>query len=514
MITNTCPHGLDIRFHAGGDGKWSADAAIIPIWENEKILETCPKLLEAAPFLEIAPAMRDVRGKGGEIVVVYGHPDLPYSRVLFVGMGKDRTGRDNAMDIVRKAVAQGVRKARGMGLVSAHLPWFTLERLGNPLRVLEECVYAAVVANHRNGVLKKKSADKLVPGLEWLAIGFYEDYVPDDAREAARRGERAGLATTLARDLCNLPANVLYPAAYAEQIGVLAEAHGLKCEVLDERELERQGFNAHLAVGRGGANPPRLVVLEHAPAGHEDEAPLVYVGKGITFDTGGISLKPVANMHAMKTDMTGSAAVLAALLIMADEGLPRRVVGVLPLAENMPDGNAMRPGDIVTGYSGDTIEIVNTDAEGRLVLCDALAYAIERFNPKHVIDIATLTGSIAVALGDEMAGLFCNDDAMGERILGASHCAGEDFWRMPLKQGYRKKLDSSVADICHSASGRAGGAITAALFLKHFVRKGVSWAHLDIASVDWLDKATAFCDKGATGFGARTLLEIARGGLE
>lgn len=514
MSTNTAPQGLDIRFHAGGDEKWSADVAIIPVWEDEKILETCPKLLEAAPFLEIAPAMRDVRGKSGELVVVYGHPDLPYSRVLFIGMGKDKSGRENAMDVVRKAVAQGVRKARAMGLKSAHIPYFTLERLGNPLRVLEECVYAAVVSNHRNGILKKKSADKLTSRLEWLAIGFYDNFVPDDAREAARRGERAGLATTLARDLGNLPANVLFPAAYAERASELAKEHGLKCEVLDEKELERQGFNAHLAVGKGGANPPRLVVLEYAPKGHEDDAPIVYVGKGITFDTGGISLKPAANMHAMKTDMTGSAAVLAALLTIADEGLPRRVVGVLPLAENMPDGNAVRPGDIVTGYSGDTIEIVNTDAEGRLVLCDAIAYAIERFNPKYVIDIATLTGAIMVALGDEMAGLFCNDDAMSERILSASHCAGEEFWRMPLKTSYRKKLDSPAADICHSASGRAGGSITAALFLKHFVKQGVSWAHLDIASVDWLDKATMACDKGSTGFGARTLLEIARGGLE
>lgn len=514
MSIELAPEGLDIRFHAGGDDKWFADAAIVPIWEDEKILETCPKLLEAAPFLEIAPAMRDVHGKSGELVVVYGHPDLPYSRVIFVGMGKDRTGRDNAMEVVRRAVAQGIHKIRTMDLKSAHIPYFTLERLGNSLRVLEECVYAAVVSNHNNGLRKRMSVDKLLPRLAWLAIGFCEKFVPEDAREAVRRGERAALATTLARDFGNLPGNILYPASYAGRACELAKVYGIKYEVLDEKELERQGFNAHLAVGRGGANPPRLVVLDYAPMGHEDEPPLVYVGKGITFDSGGISIKPAANMHAMKSDMTGSATVLAALLSIAEEGIPRRVVGIMPLAENMPDGNAVRPGDIVFGYSGDSIEIVNTDAEGRLVLCDALAYAIDRFKPRYVIDIATLTGAIMVALGDEVAGLFCNDDAMSERILSAGHSAGEEFWRMPLVASYRKKLDSPVADICHAASGRAGGSITAALFLQHFVKKGVKWAHLDIAGVDWNDKASIGCDKGSTGFGARTLVEIARGGLE
>ena len=265
-------------------------------------------------------------------------------------------------------------------------------------------------------------------------------------------------------------------------------------------------------MGQGSARPPRLIVLEHAPEGHEQEKPLVLVGKGITFDTGGICLKPAANMHAMKGDMSGAAAVLATLVACAGDELPRRVVGIMACAENMPGGNAMRPGDVVRAASGDTVEIQNTDAEGRLALCDALDYAQKQWTPAAVVDIATLTGACAVALGTQVAGLFCDDDALAEHIRAAGAVGGENYWPLPLWKGYEDNLKSEVADICHMGP-REGGAIHAALFLKHFVREGVRWAHLDIAGVDWATKKTALCPVGSTGFGARTLLELARGGV-
>ncbi len=503
---------MDIRFQAGGEDKWSADIALVPIWEGEKILETCPELGEAAPFLQIAPGMRDVAGRDKEISIVYGHPDLPYSRVMFIGLGKQKSGQ-GVEGAIREAFARAVRRVRAMHLTSVHIPFYCFRRLGNGIRLLEEAVYACVLANHEITLFKQTTRDELLPRVEWLAVGFRDEFVPDQARVAARRGETAALAVNRARDLANTPGNILFPDAFASKVQLAARERGVRCEVLDEQDLDREGFGAHLAVGRGGAHPPRLVVLEYAPKGHEDEHPLVLVGKGITFDSGGLSLKPSARMHLMKSDMTGAAATFAALMALAEEEVPHRVVGLLALAENMPDGNATRPGDVVTGLSGDRIEIVNTDAEGRLVLCDALTYAQKRWNPAAVVDVATLTGACAVALGDEVAGLFCNDTALAERVISAGHCAGENYWQLPLWPGYKKKLTSPVADICHTSSSREGGAITAALYLEHFIQDDTLWAHLDIAGVDWSDEGSALCSKGATGFATRTLLELGRGGL-
>jgi leucyl aminopeptidase len=298
----------------------------------------------------------------------------------------------------------------------------------------------------------------------------------------------------------------------ADRAQAIAAVSDFACTVLTEEDLKSEGMGAHLAVGQGSAHPPRLVVLEYAPEGHADDAPIVLVGKGITFDSGGISLKPAAKMHQMKSDMTGAAAVLAAVAAAAREALPRRVIGLLAMAENLPGGSAARPGDVVRGFNGDTIEITNTDAEGRLVLCDALAYAQKRWQPEAVVDIATLTGACAVALGNDLAGLFSTDDVLAERISASGKACGEYFWRLPLWAPYAEKLKSGIADICHTGP-REGGAINAALFLKHFVADGVRWAHLDIAGTDWMEEKNPLCPAGATAFGARTLLELLRGGV-
>lgn len=499
---------MDIRFQCLGPDQWKAEILIVPVCQGENMLESCPALDNLAPWLAIAPAMRDFQGKKGQQALLHGHPELRVPRVLAIGLG---AREDLTTDDIRTAVATGVQRARELGLESILLLEPQLATLpGGRERLVEESVYAACLALYKYDL--KKPAKDAPAAPQWLAVAFEGDFVPDGGQQAARRGERAAEAVCLARRLDNTPSNLLSPALLAEEAQKLAARAGLQCTVLDEKDLAEASMNCLLAVGQGSARPPRLIVLEHAPAGHEQEKPLVLVGKGITFDTGGICLKPAANMHAMKGDMSGAAAVLATLVACAGDELPRRVVGIMACAENMPGGNAMRPGDVVRAASGDTVEIQNTDAEGRLALCDALDYAQKQWTPAAVVDIATLTGACAVALGTQVAGLFCDDDALAEHIRAAGAVGGENYWPLPLWKGYEDNLKSEVADICHMGP-REGGAIHAALFLKHFVREGVRWAHLDIAGVDWATKKTALCPVGSTGFGARTLLELARGGV-
>lgn len=501
---------MEVRFQNLGPERWKGDIMLALACEGEELLLQNPELDKAAPWLAVAPGLRDFKPREGSLALVHGHPELDIPRVLAIGLGK----RDDVTpDRVRAAVAAGVQRCRALGVRSILLPEPQLSHLpGGRERLVEECVYAARLALYRFDALKKAPAED-PPAPEWLALGFDGESVPDGGHAAARRGESAAWAVCLARDLANMPGNLLSPALLAERAAALAEASGLACEILDEDALAREGLDCLRAVGQGSARPPRLVVLEYAPAGHEQEKPLILVGKGITFDSGGICLKPAANMHQMKCDMSGAAAVLAALAALAREGAPRRIVGLLACAENMPDGGAFRPGDVLTAANGDSVEVLNTDAEGRLALCDALAWAQKRWTPAAIVDIATLTGACAVALGTGLAGLFCDDDGLAERLTAAGAVAGEHFWRLPLWRPYADQLKSEIADIRHTA-GREGGAITAALFLRHFVREGELWAHLDIAGVDWNAKTTPLCPEGASGFGARTLLELARGGIQ
>ena len=500
---------MELRFQCLGPEHWKADILLAPVCQGEVLHEASPALDKAAPWLAIAPAAHDFHGKKNELALMHGHPQQAVPRVLAVGLGKRE---DMTPAVLREALAAAVRFCRERGYQSLLLPEPLLTRLpGGQDRLVEESAYAALLALYDFRDLKKE--DPEAPrDPQWLTLAFEGDYVPDGPHAAARRGERAAQAVMLARDLANTPPNMLAPEDLAERASRIAQQQGLRCTVLDEEAMRAENMGALLAVGKGSARPPRLVVLEYAPEGHEQDKPLVLVGKGITFDTGGICLKPGAKMHAMKCDMTGAATVLAVLTALAEEDVPRRVVGLLACAENMPDGGACRPGDVVRAASGDTVEIQNTDAEGRLVLCDALSYAQKMWTPAAVVDIATLTGACAVALGTEVAGLFSDDDALAERIVAAGQVGGEHFWRLPLWKGYEKNLKSQVADICHMGP-REGGAIHAALFLKHFVSDGVRWAHLDIAGVDWADGVQPLGVAGATGFGARTLLELARGGV-
>ncbi len=307
------------------------------------------------------------------------------------------------------------------------------------------------------------------------------------------------------RNLVSEPANVIYPESLAAQARQLAEL-GVAVEILDEKEMGKLGMNALLGVAQGSARPPRLVVMEWrgAPPGTGPDSPLAFVGKGVTFDTGGISIKPAAGMGDMKWDMAGSAVVIGLLRLLAARRAKVNAVGVVGLVENMPSGTAQRPGDIVTSMSGQTIEVLNTDAEGRLVLADAMWYCQERFKPRLMVDLATLTGAVVVALGHQRAGLFANDDELARQLTEAGRAVREEIWRLPLDDSYDRELDSDAADVKNIGGGRAAGSIVAAQFLQRFVEK-TPWAHLDIAGMAWSSKDAPTVPKGATAFGLRLL---------
>lgn len=330
-----------------------------------------------------------------------------------------------------------------------------------------------------------------------------------DLRTALERGRIVGEAVNAAREVANTPGNLLYPASLAAHAARMAKAVGLSCKVLDEKALKKEGFGGILAVGAGSARPPRLIVLEHRGGGKK-RAPLALVGKAITFDSGGISIKPAANMEDMIFDKCGGMAVLGAMEALARLKVPRHVVGVLACAENMPSATAYRPGDIVRTYSGVHVEVVNTDAEGRMVLADALAWVREKYNPEAVVDLATLTGACGVALGEHMAGLWSNNPLLLNHMTEAAREAGERVWPMPLDAGYSRQIKSKVAQIKNSG-GRLGGACTAAAFLKVFADP-TPWAHLDIAYTAHTAKDSESLAHGATGYGVRTLLALAERG--
>ncbi len=307
----------------------------------------------------------------------------------------------------------------------------------------------------------------------------------------------------LTRELVTEPANVIYPETFVERCQRLKDA-GVEIEVLGEAEMRAAGMGALLGVAQGSVREPKLLVMRWDGTNGAQQKPVVFVGKGVTFDTGGISLKPPAGMEDMKWDMGGAGAVAGAILALAGRKAKAHVVGVCGLVENMPDGNAQRPGDVVTSMSGQTIEVINTDAEGRLVLCDAMTWVQKRFQPEYMVDLATLTGAMIISLGHEYGGLFANDDGLADKLTAAGKAVGDPLWRFPIGPAYDKLIDSPIADM-KNVGPREGGSITAAQFLQRFVDEGVKWAHLDIAGMVWASKPGAVWDKGATGFGVRLL---------
>lgn len=355
----------------------------------------------------------------------------------------------------------------------------------------------ALLRGWRIDTYRTRQPEKAKPTLATVTI------VSADAGAAWDRHAAVAAGVALTRELVSEPANIIYPESFVARCQHLAEL-GVKITVLDRPAMEALGMGALLGVAQGSVRDARMLALEWDGTNGAAEKPLVFVGKGVTFDTGGISIKPSAGMEDMKWDMGGAGAVAGAIKALAGRKAKAHVVGICGLVENMPDGNAQRPGDIVTSMSGQTIEVINTDAEGRLVLCDALTWAQKTYAPDTVVDLATLTGAILVSLGDQYAGLFSNDDGLSDDLTAAGKAAGEPLWRFPLSDAYNKLIDSPIADM-KNIGGRYAGSITAAQFIKRFIDDGVKWAHLDIAGMVWADKPGATFDKGATGYGVRLL---------
>ena len=448
----------------------------------------------------------DFSGEAETTALLYARGRLTAPRVLVVGLGgSDQFG----VAQIRRAAAvaaQAAAKLKGVKTIATIVHGAGIGGHA-AAAAAQEVVLGTLLANYRPKLYRREEAGK---GLTSCAVVEYSGAKLADVERGVARGEAIGRAVCAARDLVNEPPNVLTPLEMAARAQAMASetAVGLKCTVLDEAAMREAGMGILLAVSEGSANPAQFIILEHAPAGHAEEAPLVFVGKGVTFDTGGISLKRSGGMWQMKDDMGGAAAVIGALEAIGRLDVPRRVIGVAPCVENMPDGEAFRPGDIVTGMTGKTAEIISTDAEGRLILADALAYAA-RFDPIAVVDLATLTGAIGTALGYYVrAGLFSNDSALQQALMAAADRSGERLWPFPMDEEYEKPIKSDMAEVKNSA-GRDGGISSSAKFIQHFT-EGYAWAHLDIANMVLADsRINAETPKGATGYGVRLLVELA-----
>jgi leucyl aminopeptidase len=445
-------------------------------------------------------------GKAGQVFEGFVEIDGAVSRVALVGAGKAGEG-SAALEKAGAALAAKYRTAGEAKLV--------LDLSGAALAAEE---VASVLLGLRLRAWKQDGYRTTLKAEEKASLA---EVVIVGAAEGAQAAwaQASGLADAVefTRELVTEPANVLYPESFVERARQRFAGTGVGLRVLDEAEMKALGMGALLGVSQGSVREARLLVLEWK-GGAEGEAPLALVGKGVTFDTGGISIKPAGGMEDMKWDMGGAGAVTGTMLALARRGAKANVVGLCGLVENMPDGNAQRPGDVVTSMSGQTIEVINTDAEGRLVLCDVLTFAQREYKPKAIVDLATLTGAIIAALAEEYAGLFANDDDLAGKLTAAGLATGDKLWRLPMGAVYDKMIDSPIADM-KNVGGRFGGSITAAQFLARYIEKGADgkqtpWAHLDIAGTVWSDKPGATWDKGATGYGVRLLDRLVRDSFE
>ncbi len=447
-----------------------------------------------------ALAAANFKGARGRTLTVLTPHGLAARRVVVVGLGKPGSVTDLVAQEAGGALwAELARSGETACAVAAEAPPGV--RLKAP-DLAANVGFGARLRSYRFDKYRTKEKPEDKPKLAEVAL-----HVKGAA--AARRAfaplEAVADGVFVTRDLVSEPANVIYPESLAAEARKLARL-GVKIEVLDEKRMQKLGFGALLGVGQGSARPPRLVVMrwDGGPRTGPRAQPLAFLGKGVTFDTGGISIKPSKGMEDMKWDMGGAGVVIGLMTALAGRKAKVNVIGVVGLVENMPSGTAQRPGDIVRSYSGQTIEVLNTDAEGRLVLADALWYTQERFKPRFMVDLATLTGAIIVSLGNVHAGLFSNDDRLAKQLEEAGKAVGEKLWRLPLDEAYDKAMDSKVADVQNISSGGGAGSITAAQFLQRFVNK-VPWAHLDIAGVTWSSKDAPTVPQGGTAFGVRLL---------
>jgi leucyl aminopeptidase len=478
------------------------DLVVVPVSEHDEFADV-PGLAQASAGEALAARARGAfDGKPFETLVLGTHGSgWKAPRAVLVGVG---AAGSCTPDTLRRMATTGALIARSQRL--SRVAILMRQGLGGapPEAVAQALAEGAMLANYDGASLKTSDRDPV--WLDQVDIAGLESGVAIDT--AVERGVVLGEATNQARALANEPGNRLTPRVFAERGAALASAAGLSVDVLDETRIAELKMGLLLSIAQGSQEPPRFLVLRHEPAGAVSNITLGLIGKGITFDTGGISIKPAENMDKMKDDMSGGAAVIAAMAAIARLKVPVRCLGLVPMTENMPGGRAIKPGDVVTSAEGKTVEILNTDAEGRLVLGDALWYA-RHLGATHLVDLATLTGACVVALGKTTSGLFGRPQAWVDRVLDASRKAGDRSWPMPIFDDYKELLKSEIADFTNTG-GRAGGAITGALFIKEFAGD-LPWVHLDIAGTAWAEESKPYQPKGATGVGVRTLVELAIG---
>ena len=479
---------MEFSIKTGGLEKQRSACVVVGVFTPRK-LSPAASLIDriSGGYLSGITRRGDMQGKPGSTLLLHNVPRIDGERVLLVGLGREQEFKEQQY---REAVRAAVKALNETGVPEgvlglAELP---VKKRDIAWKILQT-VLVATDSTYRFDRLKSKHDEENKP-LGKLTL-MVERGELKQSEAALKQALAIAEGINLARDLGNLPPNICTPSYLAEQALQIAKKHNLKAEVLEQKDMEKLGMGSLLSVARGSHQPAKFIVLQYAGAAKKQK-PVVLVGKGITFDTGGISIKPAAEMDEMKFDMCGAASVLGSVMAVAQMHLPINVVGIIPTTENMPGGNASRPGDIVTSMSGQTIEILNTDAEGRLILCDALTYA-ERFNPAAVIDIATLTGACVIALGHVASGLYSNNEALAHELLRAGEYAHDRAWEMPLWDDYQDQLKSNFADMAN-IGGRPAGSITAACFLSRFTRK-YTWAHLDIAGTAWKSGK----EKGSTG---------------
>jgi len=477
---------MQFNIKSGSPARVRTACIVVGVFESRKLTPAGVMLDRASRgYLSALIKRGDLEGKSGVTLLLPHVPQLAAQRVLLVGLGREQDFGDRAFcDAVRSTV----RTLDQAGIADAVLCLSAASKGRDVGWRVTQAVLVAADTAYRFERMKSKPERR--HGLREFSL-LVERTESARAAAALKRGIAVAHGMDLTKDLGNLPGNICTPSYLASQARALAKSHKLKAQVLEKRDMERLGMGALLSVARGSVEPPKLIVLQYHGADRKRK-PVVLVGKGVTFDTGGISIKPAAEMDEMKFDMCGAASVLGTLKAAAEMKLPLNIVGIIPATENMPSGSATKPGDIVKSMSGQTIEVLNTDAEGRLILCDALTYA-ERFDPQLVIDIATLTGACVIALGHVASGLFTSDDALADELLAAGNTSYDRAWRLPLWDDYQEQLRSNFADFAN-IGGRAAGSVTAACFLARFTKK-FQWAHLDIAGTAWKSGK----EKGATG---------------
>jgi len=484
-----------IALSAVDPGKSALETLVIAVCED-RVLYQGP----VAALIETVGRIETITGEAGETVVFLQPPGCKIQRAVFIGVGK-AAGFDLEVwrQFAGRAVHHAMDRKRDSIAIAVPSPETTGAQDADLIGALAE---GACLGNHVFDLYKQEKKRRPLQKISLLTTTARAKV----HRALVERMETVCAGTVLAREWVSIPSNDKVPEAFARMVAAAAKQVGLAVTVFDEKALRRKGFGALLAVAAGSDHAPALVVLDHRPEGARKT--VVLVGKGVTFDSGGINLKPSGSqIEEMKMDMAGAAAVAAALITTARLDPEIRVVGILPLVENMPSGKATRPGDIVKSYAGKTVEIGNTDAEGRLILIDALAWAVEQYKPDAILDLATLTGACVVALGEKIAGLFTADEDLAAAVLAAAGRTGERCWRLPLPQDYKEQIKSEFADISNMGATRWGGAITAALFLSAFVRDA-RWAHLDIAGPAYSKKASDYAPAGGTGFGVRLLTDL------